>query len=187
MNDEATLIRRSLTLGDEAAFSSLVKLHQGKVRAFLVRLCRNYDLADDLAQDTFVNAFRKLKSYQGTGSFSGWLYRIAYFNFLQHQRRQKRRNEVTEDYSQQDQVLSNRYDSISTEQMDMEKALAQLKPDETAAITLCHSFGYSHQEVADILKMPLGTVKSNISRGKTKLRDIMVSAKTVETSMEQAS
>ncbi len=157
------------------------------MRAFLVRLCKQYDVADDLAQETFINAFRKLSSYKGTGSFLGWLYRIAYHCFLQHRRSVNRRLEVTDDYIGQLEVLSDRYDSISTEQMDMEQALAQLNTDETATITLCHSYGFSHQEVSDILKMPLGSVKSNISRGKTKLRKILTRESTQEQRLEKAS
>lgn len=187
MNDESSLIRRTLRLRDNDAFSTLVKMHQGRVRAFLVRLCKQYDVADDLAQETFISAFRKLDSYKGSGSFSGWLYRIAYHCFLQHRRSVSRRVEVTADYVSQLDVLTDRYDSISTEQMDMEQALAQLNTDETATITLCHSYGFSHQQVSDILQMPLGSVKSNISRGKTKLRGILTRENTLEQKLEKAS
>ena len=157
------------------------------MQAFLVRLCKQYDVADDLAQETFINAFRKLSSYRGSGCFSGWLYRIAYHCFLQHRRSVGRRLQVTDDYIRQLEILSDRYDSISTDQMDMERALAQLNTDETATITLCHSYGFSHQEVSDILKMPLGSVKSNISRGKSKLRGILTKESTQEQKLEKAS
>ena len=157
------------------------------MRAFLLRLCKQYDVADDLAQETFINAFRKLSSYKGSGCFPGWLYRIAYHCFLQHRRSVSRRLEVTDHYIGQLEVLSDRYDSISTGQMDMEQALAQLNTDETATITLCHSYGFSHQEVSDILKMPLGSVKSNISRGKTKLRGILNPESAQEHKLEKAS
>lgn len=185
MNDELVLIQRALALGDSAAFSLLVKMHQGKIRAFLVRLSKSYDLADDLAQETFINAFRKLKTFEGKGSFQGWLFRIAYNCFIQHVRSNKRRKEVTDDYGVQLEVLSSNYESISSQQIDIEKAMSQLNEQETAAITLCHSHGHSHQEVADILKLPLGTVKSSILRGKAKLRDIL--ALRDEDEMEQAS
>ena len=187
MKDESLLIRRTIRHRDTAAFSALVKMHQGKVRAFLVRLCKQYDVADDLAQETFINAYRKLDTYNGSGSYSGWLFRIAYNCFLQHRRSVSRRLEVTEDYVRQLEVLTDRYDSISTQQMDMEQALAQLNPDETATITLCHSFGFSHREVSEILKMPLGSVKSNISRGKTKLREILTREGLLGAVLERAS
>lgn len=173
MKLENLLIHKALAQQDNVAFSSLVEMHQGKIRAFLVRLSKQHDIADDLAQETFITAFRKLKSYRGTGSFSGWLFRIAYNCFLQHCRSLNRRADITDEYISQTEVLSERYDSISSDQIDMEQAMAQLKQDEIATISLCHSFGYSHQEVSNILKMPLGTVKSNISRGKIKLHKLL--------------
>ena len=148
-------------------------MHQGKIRAYLVRLCKSYDLADDIAQETFLTAFRKLKSYKGEGNFSGWLFRIAHNCFLQHIRKTKRRIEITEQFGTQQELQTEQYDALSTEQMDLEQALTQLNPDEISTITLCHSYGFSHQEVSDILDMPLGSVKSNISRGKVKLQKIL--------------
>ena len=162
-------------------------MHQGKIRAFLVRLCKNYDLADDIAQETFLNAYRKLGSFQGRGSFQGWLFKIAYNNFLQQARSTKRRADVIDDYGTQLQVLTENYDSITVEQIDLEKALATLNQNEAATITLCHSYGFSHPEVASILKMPLGTVKTNINRGKTRLRKILSKDMVAESLMEKAS
>lgn len=148
-------------------------MHQGRVRAFLVRLCKQYDDADDLAQETFIIAFRKLESYKGTGSFSGWLFRIAYNCFLQQRRSVNRRDEVTDDFVQQYELITDKYESISAQQIDLERAIAQLNHNESAAISLCYSYGYSHQEASVIMQLPLGTVKSNISRGKAKLRDLL--------------
>jgi RNA polymerase sigma-70 factor, ECF subfamily len=148
-----------------------------------MRLCKNYDLADDIAQETFLTAFRKLHTYKGEGNFCGWLFRIAHNCFLQHVRRTKRRIEITDQYGTQQELEAENYDSISTEQMDLEQALRQLNTDETSTITLCHSYGFSHQEVSDILGMPLGSVKSNISRGKVKLKEIL----TKMTGLEEAS
>ena len=159
-------------------------MHQGKIRSYLVRLCKNYDLADDIAQETFLTAFRKLQSYKGEGNFSGWLFRIAHNCFLQHIRKTKRRIEITDQYGTQQELHTAQYDSISTEQMDLEQALAQLNPDETSTITLCHSYGFSHQEVSDIVGMPLGSVKSNISRGKTKLKEILTKTNGLENAVE---
>ena len=155
-------------------------MHQAKIRSYLLRLCRNYDQADDIAQETLLTAFRKLQSYKGEGSFSGWLFRIAHNCFLQQLRKTKRRAEITDQYGSQQELLSEQYESISTEQMDLEQALAQLNPDETAAISLCHSYGFSHREVSDILDMPLGSVKSNISRGKSKLKEILTKTTALE-------
>ncbi len=180
MTTESLLILKAVARQDNDAFSALVRMHQGKIRAYLVRLCKSYDLADDIAQETFLTAFRKLHSFNGTGNFSGWLFSIAHNCFLQHLRKVKRRLEVTEQFGTEQEIYAKKYEEISTEQMDMEQALTTLKPDETATITLCHSFGFSHQEVSDILAMPLGSVKSNISRGKTKLKEQLTKTQGLE-------
>lgn len=182
MTTESLLILKAVARQDSDAFSALVSMHQGKIRAYLVRLCRNYDLADDMAQETFLTAFRKLHSFKGTGNFSGWLFSIAHNCFLQHIRKTKRRLDIIEQYGSEQEIHAECYDDISTEQMDLEKALGNLKFEETATISLCHSYGFSHQQVADILNMPLGTVKSNISRGKAKLKEQLTKTSGVESS-----
>lgn len=175
MTTESLLILKAVASRDNDAFTALVRMHQGKIRAYLVRLCKHYDLADDLAQETFLTAYRRLASFKGSGSFSSWLFSIAHNCFLQHLRKTRRRSEITEQFGTEQAIQAERYEEISTEQMDLEQALTELNPDETAAITLCHSYGFSHQEASDILAMPLGSVKSNISRGKVKLRVLLTS------------
>ncbi len=150
-----------------------MKLHQGKIRAFLVRLCKNFDRTDDLAQETFLLAYRKLNDYTGIGSFSSWLFKIAYNCFLQDQRARNRRLEVMDNYQQQFELAEDRYDSISPAQVDLERAMTHLNSGEIASISLCYGYGLSHTEASDILQIPLGTVKTNILRGKDKLRELL--------------
>lgn len=148
----------------------MIAASQSRLRTFMVRLCRDYDLADDLAQESFVVAYQKLGSFKATGSFEGWLMRIAYHRFLQHLRDDRRAQEILSQYGEILEIETDRYDAITDIQVDLEKAISGLAHDEAAAITLCHSFGYSHQEVARIMEAPLGTVKSQIKRGKEKLK-----------------
>ena len=169
-------IARLLASRDMDAFTELIAESQSRVRTFLVRLCRDYDLADDLAQDTFITAYQKLASFKGSGSFEGWLCKIAFNRFLQYKRDDKRKQEILAQYEQVLEVESNRYDSVTDIQIELEKAFSALNHGEAAAITLCHSFGFSHQEVASILNAPLGTVKSQIKRGKQKLKDALTPA-----------
>ena len=156
-------------LQDTAAFSSLVAMHQGKVRSFLLRLTGDYDAANDIAQDTFITAFQKIAQFKGKESISGWLMKIAFNNFLQYRRSSSRRNQVTEQLVSELEQQELVYESIRPEQIDLEIAISKLEPDQSATITLCHSYGFSHSEAAEILKLPLGTVKTNISRGKKRL------------------
>jgi len=181
---ENVLILNAVARHDNDAFSALVRLHQDKIRSYLLRLSKSHDLADDIAQETFLTAFRKLQTYKGEGNFSGWLFRIAHNCFLQHIRKTKRRSEVTDQYGTELKLQAEQYDSISTAQMDLEQAMAQLNSDETSTISLCHTYGFSHQEVANILNMPLGSVKSNISRGKAKLKEILTKKPSIEESVE---
>src|SRR5687768_14050666 len=78
-------------IGDRKAFAELVRRREGQVRGLLRRLSQNRDLADDLAQDAFLQAWRKLDTLQETGAFGGWLKRIAVNVWLQHARRQRLR------------------------------------------------------------------------------------------------
>src|SRR4051794_844830 len=76
--------------GDDVAFSFLVRTFQGRIRAFLLRMSKaNHALADDLAQETFLEAFRKIAQFRAEGTFQSWLYRIAYSRFLMEVRKRK--------------------------------------------------------------------------------------------------
>lgn len=148
-------------------------MHQGAVRAFLMRLCRNGALADDLAQETFLSAFRRLATYRQAGGFTSWLFGIAYRCFLQHQRREKRALEVHTQLHLQAASDAQYYEPLAPLQRDLEQALMRLESAQAAAISLNMSMGFSHAEVANIMGMPLGTVKSHINRGLAKLREFL--------------
>ena len=81
------LVARAVAQQDAAAFGELVRRHQSQVRNFLRKLTRDYEQADDLAQDAFMHAWDKLHTFIGHGSFIGWLLRVAYTTFLQSKRR----------------------------------------------------------------------------------------------------
>ena len=166
-------IVRARAGADNAAFGRLVELHQSRVRGFLRRLCHNGAEADDLAQETFLIAYKKLSTYNASGEFGGWLCSIAYRCFLQHQRGKKRKGEIDVQFAATQEFESDRYYAISAEQIDLERAMQHIEQHEAAAITLNLTLGFSHSEVADIMQLPLGTVKSHINRGLQKLRAII--------------
>lgn len=156
--------------GSDYAYSRLVRLYQAKLRGFLRRLCKHDDaLADDLAQVTFLKVHQQLAKYDGTGSFEGWLFKIGYRVFLDDYRKQQRRAALDEQVAVEDDGIWPRDDL----RMDLEAAMACLSPEQSAAITLCFSQGFSHDEAANILEMPLGTVKSHITRGRAKLQETL--------------
>jgi RNA polymerase sigma factor (sigma-70 family) len=166
---ESALVLRAQAGQDREAFSRLVSLHQSRVRGFLLRLCHQTALADDLAQDTFLQAYRKLAGFRGSGSFNSWLLGIAYRCFLQDARSKGRARQIHAQY-EQEEALRMWVEQMSPAQLDLERAMSRLGIHEAAAISLNISMGYSHAEVAHIMGLPLGSVKSYISRGLKKLR-----------------
>lgn len=180
--DETTLILRAQTGRDDNAYSQLVRMHQAKIRTFLQRLCRDVTTSDDLAQDVFLIAFQKLAQYRGDCRFSTWLCAIAYRCFLQWQRRQRREQIVHAAYLDQQLLREDNYEIITPEQVAVEKALYQLNEQEAASLTLSYALECSHSEIAQIMQLPLGTVKSHIQRGKENLRNLLTT-----TSIEKAS
>jgi RNA polymerase sigma-70 factor (ECF subfamily) len=136
------------------------------LRGFLRRLTRgDHALADDLAQETFLEAWRKLSQYRGEGNFGGWLTRIAWSRFLMEAR--KRKPELLEDLPEQGVETS------PDAKLDLESAMRRISANERAALTLCYALGHSNEEAAEILDMPLGTVKSHVLRGREKLRTLL--------------
>jgi RNA polymerase sigma factor (sigma-70 family) len=155
--------------GDDVAFGTLVRQHQGKVRAFLLRMTKsNHALADDLAQETFLEAYRKITQYRGDGTFQSWLYRIAYSRFLMEVRRKRPEGDATDvDLPSADPTIAN------DTRLDLERAMQRLSPPERAALTLCYAMEFSNGEAADVLNIPVGTVKSHVLRGREKLKALL--------------
>jgi RNA polymerase sigma factor (sigma-70 family) len=164
---DADLIARVLSQEDPNAFCELVRRYQSPVRGFLVRMTQgDSHLADDLAQETFLKAWQKLRSFRGEARFSTWLFGIAVNEFRNACRRHK--NFGWEESEQSAEEPSVPIDPHLT--MDLTEAMKLLTPAERAAIILCCQNGLSHEEAAQALDRPLGTVKTNILRGKEKLR-----------------
>ena len=163
--DETNLITRA-SAGDAAAFDALVRAHQSRLRGFLRRLSRgDAALADDLAQETFLEAWRKIAQYRGDGSFAGWLSRIGWSRFLMEAR--KRKPELLED------IPEPSVEPSPDAKLDLESAMLKISANERATLTLCYALGHSNEQAAEILDMPLGTVKSHILRGREKLRALL--------------
>ncbi len=156
---------------DADAFGELVRRHQSQVRNFLRKLCRDPVLADDLSQDCFLHAWNKIHTYAGRGSFIGWLLKVAYTTFLQSKRKTNRYDEVLQAAGHAKDVGEERVTVDSDEIGDLDKFLAILTEEERAVMILSYACGLSHREIGDAAKLPIGTVKSIIFRGKEKIRD----------------
>jgi RNA polymerase sigma-70 factor, ECF subfamily len=149
----------------------LVRRHQSQVRTFLRRLSRDYALADDLAQDAFVHAWDKLHTYSGSGSFIGWLLKVAYTTFLQSKRKSSRYGEILEEMRHATDTEAETSTQASEEIGDLDRFLAVLTEEERAVMILSYACGLSHREIGDAANLPVGTVKSIIFRGKEKIRE----------------
>ncbi len=169
---DADLVARVLLDDDHHAFAELVRNHQSTVRGLLRQLTRtDAALADDLAQETFVRAYRNIRSFRGEAKFSTWLYRIAYNCFREEAR--KRKELVGIDETQ----LEAEHDPQTVDpalRHDLAQALQLLPLHERTAVLLCCQNGLSHDEASRVLEIPLGTVKTNVLRGREKLKKAMV-------------
>lgn len=156
---------------DPRAFEQLVRRHQGMVRAQLRRLLHGDEaMADDLAQETFLLAWRKLGQFRGEARFSTWLYRIAYACFLQAYRKKPWPGTRSDDH---DMACLQAPAPAVDLQMDLGRAMRQLSEAEQAVLLHCVQLGLSHEEAAYVLALPLGTVKTHATRGKAKLKALL--------------
>jgi len=165
------LIARVLASDDRAAFGELVVRHQSAVRQFLRHLTRgDAALADDLAQETFVQAYRGLRRYRGDAQFCTWLIGIAHNHWRNANRRER-------DHAPLDEHTPEALAATATQTADLHHdltlALRELSADEQLAIHLGFQQGKSHSEIAAVLNWPLGTVKTHLARGKEKLRHLL--------------
>lgn len=165
---DADLITRVLVDDDQHAFGELVRRHQSAVRGLLRQLARtDLALADDLAQETFLRAYKHIRSFRGEARFSTWLYRIAYNCFREDARRRKELVGINEE---QWQAREDPQTVDPALRHDLMQALNLLPLHERTAVILCCQNGLSHDEAARVLDIPLGTVKTNVLRGREKLK-----------------
>jgi RNA polymerase sigma-70 factor (ECF subfamily) len=164
--DEPSVVAMA-SAGEEAAFAELMRRRQAVTRNLLARLCRNPALADDLAQEAFLQAWRQLPTLRSHDAFGGWLRQIAVNAWLQHRRR---RGEAALEDVEAPEPAS---EPTLGERMDLLAALQTLAPAARLCVVLAHSEGMSHGEIADATGLPLGTVKTHVNRGSARLRELL--------------
>ncbi|MDC0598411.1 RNA polymerase sigma factor [Gammaproteobacteria bacterium] len=162
------LVARVVATKNTVAFETLVKRHQLLIRNWLRQLSSDYSNADDIAQETFIQAWKKIHTFRGEGEFKSWLIKIAYTNFLQSKRKEKSTGNLLNEIEAYG--TKNESYCINQELPDLHKLLSILSLHEKACMVLCYSHGYSHDEISNIIKLPLGTVKSHIRRSIIKIQ-----------------
>ena len=172
--DELALITRCVLADDRQAFGQLVDAYPKPSRRFLLNLTLgDAALSDDLSQETFLKAYVGLRGFQGIASFSTWLYRIAYNEFYAHVRRQ--REHAVGDSPVAD-ALGTTDDEALEASLTVQEALHHLGMEERTAITLFYIEDKPIKQVARIMQLPEGTVKSHLHRAKQHMRQFLQNA-----------
>jgi RNA polymerase sigma factor (sigma-70 family) len=156
--------------GSAAAFARLVERHQQPLRAFLRRACGDWSAADDLAQETFLTAWSRIGRLQTGASVRAWLCGIGYNKHLTALRSGIRERARETRYQAERPPAPG---AMSDERMAIEDAMAGLPPEQRACVALCLAADFSHSEAAEALGLPLGTVKSHVSRGRARLLAVL--------------
>lgn len=161
--------------GDMRAFERLYRAHSGKVMGLCLRMTRRRDVAEDCVQQTFIRAWRSLSAFEGRSSFGTWLHRIAVNEVLSLARNHGTRSESNEDAVES--AIAEPGDGArevdAGEVMDVERAVATLPEGARHVVVLQAVYGYSHEEVADMLGIAVGTCKAQLHRGRRLLRERM--------------
>lgn len=151
-------------------FPQLVREHQAAIRSFLRRICLNFDEADDLAQETFITAWQQLHRFRGDSTFRSWLCGIAWRKALGSKRAHSRRSAREAAAADEPDVVE-RPDHEA--RLDMRTALASLSEAQRAVVALCWGSGFSHEEAAAALVLPVGTIKSHSTRARERLQILL--------------
>lgn len=178
VNDDAELITETLA-GNRGAFGTLVRRHQGRLFNTLVHVVGSREDAEDIAQEAFVQAFVKLDSFRGHSAFYTWLYRIA-FNVAVSRRRRKRAEVSMEVHRERTGFEPAETGAEPEDRLQREEQLAQVRrainrltDEHRAMIVLRDIEGCRYEVIAEILELPVGTVRSRLHRARLQLREAL--------------
>lgn len=155
--------------GDTRAFEELVKRYQSRLRNLLRRLSRDPVLADDLTQQTFLEAWASIRNLRSSSAFGAWLKKVAINTWLKHSSSKDPLNAI----DNKPEIPVKVEQSLVEEEIDLDRALSTLSKPERLCIVLAYHQGMSHSMIAEFTSMPLGTVKSHIRRGIQQLRNFL--------------
>lgn len=157
-------------LDNSHAFNELVRRRQSIVRNFMYRLSGDRTLADDLSQQVFLQAWRTIKSLQSVAAYPAWLKKVSVNVWLQHCRKSQLPIDQQGDAEAEADLTGNN----PAQAIDLDAALQMLPASARLCLVLAYQDGMSHREIAELAKLPLGTVKSHITRGGKRLRALLV-------------
>jgi RNA polymerase sigma factor (sigma-70 family) len=154
--------------GSDRAFNLLVDRHQQALRTFLRGLISGVEDADDIAQETFLAVWKTARAWRG-GSVKGWIFAIGWRKAKDAQRRGFRRQARDQAWHE---VSDKSSGGGAHARVELAEALSALSLDQKAAVMLCIGCGFTHDEAAQALGQPLGTVKSHVLRGRARLIEV---------------
>ena len=173
------LIKQAIR-GDAYAFEQLMRRHEGRMYSVAIRMCGNREDAQDCVQDAMLRIYRALDRFKGQSSFSTWVYRITMNTCLDELRRRKVRASTSLDtllesgWSPTDETDTPEQHALDAERRRaLSGAIQSLPEDMRSAIVLREMQGLSYEEISDVLSVNVGTIKSRISRGREKLRQLI--------------
>jgi RNA polymerase sigma-70 factor (ECF subfamily) len=174
--------------GEEVAYRELIRRYERPLFSLLYRMVRDRELAEDLAQETFVKALNAIESYRPEFKFSSWIFKIANNAAIDHLRRRELDTlslegsphaETPEAVEATALQIGDRQesplDAVEARELggQIEQAIGQLRPEYRSCILLRHVEGRAYEEIAEILNLPLGTVKTYIHRARNELRQAL--------------
>ena len=178
---DKTLARKAAE-GNIQAFEELYRRHNRRVYSLCLRMTQNVTEAEDLAQEAFIQLFRKIGSFRGDSAFTTWLHRLTVNQVLMHFRKRKVRDEkTTDDGETPEQVVLGTENPTRMPVMDriaLDKAMAQLPPGYRAVFILHDVEGHEHAEIGRMLGCSVGTSKSQLHKARMKLRRLLAQTQT---------
>ncbi len=174
--------------GREMAFRELLKRYERPLFSLVYRMVRDRTLAEDLSQEAFIRAFNAIGTYKPRYKFSSWIFKIANNHTIDHLRKRKLDTvsidgsphaRTQEEEAQTRLVVESQEESpehyVESRELggQIEEAIGKLRPEYRTAVLLRHVEGYTYDEIADIMDLPLGTVKTYLHRARRELKDLL--------------
>lgn len=185
--DDREIVARALE-GDESAYAELLERFRRPVFSLIYRMIGDREQAEDLAQESFVKAFNNLDSYNPSYRFSSWLFKIANNHAIDHLRRSRLStvsihgspHAATPQREEETRIVLEAQDESPEQEMlalelgtEIERAISQLRPEYRTAVILRHIESRPYEEIAEIMDIPIGTVKTFLHRARGELRDAL--------------
>jgi len=190
-SDDKELVVRALD-GEEAAYRELLERFRRPLFSLIYRMIGDREQAEDLAQESFVKAFNNLDSYNPSYRFSSWLFKIANNHAIDHLRRARlptvsihgSPHAANAEREEETRIVLEAHDESPEQEMlalelggEIEEAIARLRPDYRTAVILRHIESRPYEEIAEIMDVPIGTVKTFLHRARAELREVLAHLK----------